>query len=97
MLSQGSVVKIFGIDIQSAGTLTPSYDLLTLVPSLRSTGSSINLSIPNSIVTAPTNAHFYAVFGGTQTVVQTLMKLSTGTSTLADLRALAVECITTQG
>lgn len=62
------------------GTLTPSYNLLELAPSLRSTGSSLKVNVSNSIVTAPTNGHIYAVLGNTQTVAQTLLKLDTGTS-----------------
>ena len=61
MLAQGSVVNITGTDTQTAGTLTPSYDLLKLDPSLRSTGSAINVSVANSVVTAPTNAYIYGV------------------------------------
>lgn len=50
LLAQGSVVSIAGTDTQTAGTLTPSYDLLSLTPSLRSTGSSINITFSNSVV-----------------------------------------------
>ena len=68
-------MKITATDTQTAGTLTPSYNLLELVPSLRSTGSSINLTVPNSIVTAPTNGHIYAVLGNTQTVAQAMFNI----------------------
>ena len=71
------MVKIEGIDMQTGGTLAPSYNLLQLTPSLRSTGSSINVTVANSVVTAPTNGHIYAVLGNTQTVAQTLLKLDT--------------------
>ena len=54
--------------------MTPSYNLLELVPSIRSTGSSINISVPNSVVTAPTNGHVYVTLGNTQTIAQTLIK-----------------------
>ena len=74
------VVKIEGIDMQTGGTLAPSYNLLQLTPSLRSTGSSINVTVANSVVTAPTNGHIYAVLGNTQTVAQTLLKLDTWSS-----------------
>jgi len=59
LLTQGSVVNITGTDTQTAGTLTPSYNLLALAPSLRSIGSSINVTVANSVVTAPTNGHIY--------------------------------------
>ena len=62
LLSQGSVVNITGTDTQTAGTLTPSYHLLRLDPSLRSTGSSIFVNVANSVVTAPTNGHVYTLF-----------------------------------
>lgn len=91
MLSQGSVVKIQGIDTQTAGTLTPSYNLLELAPSLRSTGSSLKVTVPNSVVTAPTNGHIYAVLGNTNTVAQNLMVLDTGTSTTSGHSALVVK------
>ena len=80
LLVQWPVVKITWTDTQTAWTLTPSYNLLELVPSLRSTWSSINLTVANSVVTAPINGHIYAVLGNTQTVAQTLLKLDTGTS-----------------
>ncbi len=81
LTSAGSVVKITGTDTQTANTLTPTYDLLALAPSLRSTGSSLSVTVENSVVTAPTNGHIYAVLGNTQTVAQTLLKLNTGTAT----------------
>jgi hypothetical protein len=81
LTSAGSVVNIVGVDTQTANTLTPTYNLLLLSPSLRSTGSSINVTVANSVVTAPTNGHIYAVLGDTQTVAQTLLNLNTGTST----------------
>lgn len=77
LLSQGSILSISATDTQTAGTLTPSYDLLSLVPSLRSTGSSIKIAVPNSIATAPTTAHFSMTLGNTQTVQQKLMDLNT--------------------
>jgi len=80
-LAQGSVVNITGTDTQTAGTLTPSYHLLRLDPSLRSTGSSIFLNVQNSIAAAPTNGHFYMVFGNTQTVEMRGINLQSGTST----------------
>lgn len=80
LLAQWSVVSITWTDTQTAGTLTPSYDLLSLIPSLRSTGSSIKIAVPNSIVTAPTTAHFSMTLGNTQTVQQKLMDLNTWTS-----------------
>ena len=72
-LSQGSVVNITGTDTQTAGTLTPSYDLLALAPSLRSTGSSIRITVPASAV-APTNGHIYAVLNNTESVAHTVIK-----------------------
>lgn len=83
LLAQGPVVQITWTDTQTAWTLTPSYNLLELVPSLRSTWSSIKLTVANSVVTAPTNGHIYAVLGNTQTVAQTLLKLDIGTSAVA--------------
>lgn len=80
MSAQGAVVKITGTDTQTAGILTPSYDLLALSPSLRSTGSSVNVTIANSVITAPTNGHIYAVLGNTQTVAQIIQKIDLGTS-----------------
>lgn len=59
LLAQGSVVNITGTDTQTLGTLTPSYHLLKLDPSLRSTGSSIFVNVPNSVASAPTNGHIY--------------------------------------
>lgn len=60
LLAQGSVVNVTGTDTQTAGTLTPSYDLVKLQPSLLSTGSSLNIQVANS-TSAPTNGHIYAL------------------------------------
>lgn len=38
------------------------------------------MTVSNSVVTAPTNGHIYAVLGNTQTVSQTLAKFDLGTS-----------------
>ena len=70
-MAQGSVVNITGTDTQTAGTLTPSYHLLRIDPSLRSTGSSIFLNVQNSIAAAPTNGHGYILYGNTQSIAQT--------------------------
>ena len=95
LTSAGSVVSITGSDTQTANTLTPTYNLLALSPSLRSTGSSINVTVANSVVTAPTNGHIYAVLGNTQTVMQTLMKLDTGTSSNNALVISSVQNVVT--
>lgn len=68
LLSQGSVVSITGSDTQTAGTLTSSYSLLNLMPSLRCSGSAININARNSLAVAPTNGHIYVVVGNTQSV-----------------------------
>ena len=80
LLAQGSVVNITATDTQTAGTLTPSYHLLKLDPSLRSTGSSVFVNVSSSVVAAPTNGHIHALLGNTQSVAQTMVKLDTGTS-----------------
>lgn len=38
------------------------------------------MTVADSIVTAPTNGHIYAVLGNTQTVTQKMLKLDSGTS-----------------
>lgn len=80
LISQGSVVNITGTDTQTAGTLTPSYHLLKLDPSLRSTGSSIFVNVANSVATAPTNGHVYTLFWNTQTVNQIAHKIDLWTA-----------------
>lgn len=80
LTSAGAIVSISGTDTQTANTLTPTYDLLSLNPSLRSTGSSIKVTVANSVVIAPTNGHIYAVLGNTQSIAQIIANLSTGTS-----------------
>jgi len=83
LLAQWPVVKIQGVDTQTAGTLTSSYNLLELAPSLRGTGWAINITVQNSRATAPTNGYVYTVFGNTQTVAQIAQKIDLGTSAIA--------------
>jgi hypothetical protein len=78
--SAGSVVKISGTDTQTANTLTPTYDLLLLSPSTRSTWKAINIQVPASIVTTIPNGFFNISFDNTQTLELTWMVLSQWTS-----------------
>ncbi len=48
------------------------------------------MTVANSVATAPTNGHIYAVLGNTQTVAQTLLKLDTGSSATSHI-ALNIE------
>lgn len=61
LTSAGTVASVNGSDTQTANTLTATYDLLQLNPGLRSTGSSLKVTVANSVVNAPTNGHIYAV------------------------------------
>lgn len=83
LTSAGSVVNITGTDTQTANTLTSTYHLLKLDPSLRSTGSSIFVNVANSIVNAPTNSHIYVLYGNTNSTAQVALKIDTGTSATA--------------
>ena len=80
LLSQWSVVSITWSDTQTAGTLTPSYNLLLLTPSLRSTGSSISITQSWSNAVAPTNGHLYILLWNTQNAAHTMQKIDLGTS-----------------
>lgn len=80
LLSQWAVLSINWSDTQTAWTLTPSYNLLNLNPSLRSTWSSINISQSWSNAVAPTNWHLYMLLGNTQNVAHTMAKIDLWTS-----------------
>ena len=75
-------MAISGTDTQTAGTLTPSYNLISLTPSTLSTGSSISQTVAASSV-APTNGHIYQVLNGTESVAHIMHKIDLGNSAQA--------------
>lgn len=82
LAANGTILKVEDASTSTAGTFTNATKLIDLFASDLSTGSVINIDLPNSRV-ASTNPVLNIVLGNTQTQASTLAKLDTGTSAVA--------------